>query len=132
MERPAPGPHGTARGRTGSMVIRLAREHGWAAESESLHWRNLTFANNLGDFVFADYRSTEIRNFSVDLLEGALGEWLRWRETFLEVTCVLLRAFDLIGRQRAKDSLHRFNFRHAMTKHHYVVSRREAQTNGVI
>ena len=45
---------------------------------------------------------------------------------------VLLRAFDLIRRQAAKNLVHRFNFRDAMAKHHYVISRLEAEANGVV
>ena len=102
------------------------------SQSESLHWRNLALGYDPAGFFFTDHGSAEIRNFSVDLLKGALREFLRWREVLLEVTYVLLRAFDLIGRQRAKDSVHRFNFRDAMAKHHDVVSGLEAEANGIV
>ena len=74
------------------------------SQSESLHWRNLALAYNSTSFFFADHGSTKIRNFSIDLLEGALEERVRWREIFLEFAYVFLRAFDLIGRQPAKNS----------------------------
>src|ERR1700745_2066476 len=64
-----------------------------AVRSESLYWRDLALGR--GDpagFVFTDYGSVEIRDFCVDLLKGALREFLRWREVFLEVIYVLLRA----------------------------------------
>jgi hypothetical protein len=44
----------------------------------------------------------------------------------------LLRPFDLIERQGAKDSLYRFNFRDAMANHHDVVSGLEAEANGIV
>ena len=80
----------------------------------------------------ADYRGAEIRNFCIESMERGLRKFQRWREVFLEFTYVLLRAFDLIRRQRAEDSLHRFDFRHAMAKHHDVVSGLEAESNGVV
>src|ERR1700747_3068787 len=90
--------------------------------SESLHRRNLALGYDPAGFFFTDHGSAEIRNFSIDLLKGALREFLRWGEVLLEITHVLLRAFNLIGRQGAKDSLYRFNFRDSMAKHHDVVS----------
>src|SRR6188472_1319934 len=102
------------------------------SQSESLYWRDLALAHNPTGFFFADDGATEIRNFAVNLLERGLRKFQRRRKIFLKIIYVLLRAFDLIRRQRAQDSLHRFDFRHAMAKHHYVVSRLEAETNGVI
>src|SRR6476646_8702875 len=102
------------------------------SRSESLHRRNLALAHDPTGFFFTDHCSAEIRNFSIDLLKGALREFLRWREVLLEITYVLLRAFDLIGRQSAKDSLYRFNFRDSMAKHHYVVSGLQAEANGIV
>ena len=102
------------------------------SQSESLDWRNLALRYNSADFFFADHGSAEIRDFCVELVKGALGELLRWREVFLKFTYVLLRAFDLIRRQRAKNLLHRFDFRHAMAKHHYVISCLEAEANGLV
>ena len=51
---------------------------------------------------------------------------------FLELADVLLRAFDLVGRQRTKDSVHSFDFRYAMAKHHDVLSGLEREANGLI
>src|SRR5580765_3971211 len=102
------------------------------SQSESLHWRNLALGYDPPGFFLTDHGSAEIRNFSVDLLKAALREFLRWREVLLEVIYVLLRAFDLIGRQGANDSLYRFNFRDAMAKHHDVVSGLQAEANGIV
>jgi hypothetical protein len=101
--------------------------------SEPLHWRDLTlrYADAAG-FFFTNYRSAEIRDFSVDLVKRVLRKLLGWREVFPKLGYVLLRAFDLIGRQRIKNSMHRFNFRHAMANHHHVVSGREGEANGVV
>jgi hypothetical protein len=92
----------------------------------------LPFAHDPLGFLFTDHDIAEICNFSIDLLKGTLREFVRWRKVLLEVTYVLLRAFDLIGRQRAKDSVHRFDFRSAMANHHDVVSSLEAEANGVV
>src|SRR6478752_1571679 len=100
--------------------------------SESLHGRNLALGYDPAGFFFTDHGSAEIRNFLVDLLKGALREFLRWPEVLLEVTYVLLCAFDLIGRQGGKNSLYRFNLRNAMAKHHYVVSGLQAEANGIV
>src|SRR4029079_11085245 len=102
------------------------------SQSESFHWRNLALAHNPASFFFANHCRAKVCNFSIDLLEGVLRELFRWREVFLEFPYVLLRAFDLIRRQRAKDSLHRFDFRNAMAKHHYIVPGLETQANGFV
>jgi len=102
------------------------------SQSESLYWRNLALAHNPTGFFFAEDGATEIRNFAVNLLERGLRKFQRWREVFLKLIYVLLRAFDLIRRQRAKDSLHRFDFRNAMAKHHYIVPGLETQANGFV
>src|SRR6266550_8299871 len=102
------------------------------SQSESLYWRNLAIDYDPAGFFFTDDGFAEIRDFRVDLVKRAFGELLSWREAFLKVTYVLLCAFDLIGRQCAKDSVHRFDFRDAMAKHHYVVSGLEAETNGIV
>src|SRR5262245_66210537 len=91
--------------------------------SESLHWRNLPLGYHNAEILFTDDGTAEIRNFPVDLIEGALREFVRWRKVFLKLHNELLCALDLIRRQRDKNSVHRFDFRYAMTKNHNVVSR---------
>ena len=55
-----------------------------------------------------------MRDFLIDLLKRLLREFMRRRNVFLKFTYVLLRAFDLSGRQSPKDSVHRFDFGHTM------------------
>src|SRR5215471_18930037 len=100
--------------------------------SESLHWRNLPLAYDNVKVLLTDDGTAEISNFPVDLIEGALREFVRWRKIFLKLAYELLRALDLIRRQRAKNSVHRLDFRYAMAKHHNVVSSLEAKANGLI
>ena len=113
------------------MLVLLKRALPYS-QSESLYWRNLAIDYDPAGFFFTDYGSAEIRDFRVDLPKGALRKFLRWREVFLKLTYVLLRAFDLIGRQRAKDSVHRFDFRNAMAKHHYVIPGLKAEADGIV
>src|SRR6266853_773626 len=91
--------------------------------SESFDRRDLAFCcHGPASFFAANDDTTEFRDFFVDRMKRALGEFLRGREVLLKISYVSLGAFDLICRQGAKDSLDRFDFRHAMAQHHYVVS----------
>src|SRR6478672_4332168 len=125
-------PRAAANGAKGRRLHDNLRLVSAVSRSESLHWRNLALGYDPAGFFFTDHGSAEIRNLSVDLLKRALREFLRWREVLFEITYVLLRSFDLIGRQGAKDSLYRFNFRDSMAKHHDVVSGLQAEANGIV
>ena len=80
-----------------SRSARAAPKNQTVLLSEAFYWRDLAFGcNRSASLFFADDGTTEFRDFFVDLVKRALGELLRWREVFLKISYVLLRAFDLI------------------------------------
>jgi hypothetical protein len=97
------------------------------------HGRALdAFGSGLACAFFAENGQPQVPNFIVDVAKGDFGESVWWSQFRFKTRNIIQGGIDLIRRELAENSTHRFNFRNAMANHHYVVSGVDSKTNGIV